>query len=107
MDISGIAGILGSGWHHFVVVLSGPSMENEFSIYQNGNKIDPRSNKINHDTYRNLRQPGLGKLVIGRQYNHEYGGYGDVILDELIFWNRPLTDDEAKSIFESYNSNGN
>ena len=93
-----------NGWHHFVIVLPGSTWENKISLYHNGNKLeDP-------ETYsRSLSRTipsGSGKIVIEREYTDKDGYYRDTICDELIFWNRPLTDDEAKSIYQRYNSNG-
>ena len=88
------------GWHHVVIVVSGPSYENNFSIYHDGNKIDDGKLSRPHSP----KSSGSGKILIG--------GYGneattDIIFDELIFWNRALTDDEFKSVYESYSSKGN
>ena len=96
------------GWHHFVIVLPGPAWKNKISFYHNGNKVE---NIDRHSRSYSTTQPsGSGKgggVVIGRRYTDRDEKFTDANFDELIFWNRPLTDDEAKSIFESYNSNAN
>ena len=93
------------GWHHFVIVLPGPTEENKFSLYLNGNKVDDRY--IKSDSHDTTIPSGSGKIVIGRQYTDRDTQYSDTIFDELIFWNHPLTDDQAKSIYESYKSSNN
>ena len=99
------ASIFEHGWNHFVIVLPGPTWKNNISFYHNGNIVE------NPDTesgsYPTTKPSGSGKVVIGRRYDDRDTQYADTIFDELIFWNHALTDDQAKSIYESYNSNAN
>ena len=98
--------LLDIGWHHFVIVLPGPTEENKFSVFHNGSKMDDPD--IFSDSYRTITKlSGSGKIVIGRRFTDTDNQYMDTIFDELIFWNHPLTDDQAKSIYESYKSSNN
>ena len=43
-----------------------------------------------------------GKTVIGRGVVTEAFGHSNIILDELLFYNRPLSTEEVKAIYNSY-----
>ena len=92
-----------NGWHHFAIVLLGHSVYNEPILYHNGNKVDGWKSYPLPTT----KQSGTGKLIIGRPFLDRNYGYSSTIVDELVFWNRNLTDGEVKSIYDSYNSNDN
>ena len=90
------------GWHHFVIVLLGPTEENKLNVYHDGNKVDDE--KIRSYQFTTTLPSGSGKLKIGTA---DFFDFVDTTFDELIFWNRPLTDNEAKSIYDSYSPKGN
>ena len=80
-------------------------LKSGFRPAHKGNKREDRPTES--DLNDSAIPSGSGKMVIGRQYTDADKGYADTILDEFIFWNRPLTNDEAKDIYESYSSDGN
>ena len=83
-----------SGWFHIVMVLHGAG--DELVAYQD--KVATRSTekqlKSNHQLYS-------GKTVIGRTYVDDDSNYTSLILDELTFWNRPLTQEEVDQLYGS------
>ena len=43
-----------------------------------------------------------GRVVIGRKYVYRTGDYAHVEVDELIFFNEALTDDEVRDLYNMY-----
>ena len=45
--------------------------------------------------------PGDGRIVVGRYYTNYDGNYASVHVDELIYFDAALTNDDVQSIYNS------
>ena len=87
-----------SQWVHHVFVLHhlGDGEGDTFSLYENGASVRGFTVVVNG----NGNQPGPGRLVIGRRSVYEEDGYyTSVVVDDLLLWNRELTQQEIQSLF--------
>ena len=76
-----------SGWTHVVLNYIGPNDEEGIKIYYNG--IQTAYDKIKEvDTY----EPGNGQVVLGRQFIDKDSLYTVADVDELLFFNEALSD---------------
>ena len=78
-----------SGWAHAVINYIGPNDGQGITIYHDGRLLENDTTKFN-----NTYSPTNGEIAIGRV---NFGGqlfYGLVEVDELLFYNRVLTDAE-------------
>ena len=85
-------------WYHLAIVIPQNPKSNNLILYQDDVNVYQRQ----FESGSRSRSPGIGKLVIGRKYTDLDGNYVNTVMDELVFWNRTLTGDEIKSIYESY-----
>ena len=93
---------MGTGWIHFVLIITGTEREDEILAYVNGEK-QPK-------TYRDIDFDGdgaPGPLTITPYdvYNlwdslDSFDAFDYV--DDLIFWNRTLSDSEVEMLYSSY-----
>ena len=49
-----------------------------------------------------ITKKSSGDVVIGRTYVEEDGGYCSTMVDELMLWNRSLTEEEVEIIMSVY-----
>ena len=49
-----------------------------------------------------LQKKSSGDVVIGRKYVKEDGDYCSTMVDELMLWNRSLTQEEVENIMSVY-----
>ena len=87
-----------SHWFHLVLVYHGPNNGEGITVHLNsesGRKttIDPSSNPIPHST---------GEVVIGKLLVNTDSTYGNVMVDELTFWNRKLSETEVEALKKKY-----
>ena len=45
---------------------------------------------------------GDGRVIIGRRYVNRFYDYGHVEVDELIFFNKALQEDEVRELYDMY-----
>ena len=86
-----------SQWVHHVFVLHhlGEGEGDAFSLYVNGVSVGGFT-----VVSGNRNQPGPGRMVIGRRCVNDDGYYASVVVDELLLWNRKLTQQEIQSIYD-------
>ena len=86
-----------SQWAHYAFVLHGIG-EGEgdgFTLHENGVPVGT----LNHSN-GTWNVAGPGAMVIGKRYVNEDGDYVSVVVDELLMWNRKLTQPEIQQIFD-------
>ena len=86
-------------WVHEVINYVGPNNGDDFSIYHNGNflfnltsLVDPTTKPFN---------PSDGRIVIGRIRTDLNIRYASVQVDELLFFNQSLTEQEIMMLSQS------
>ena len=81
-------------WTHFGLVYKGKSDGEGISVYQNGNwKRDDFNSKFM------ITGHPSGILKIGKLHESGFSpSYSSAEVDELMFWNRQLTDQEIATI---------
>ena len=84
------------GWFHLVLNYIGPAEGQGVTIYKDGVLQGSGTDKIVGTTY----MEGDGRMFIGRWYTEREGRYASVEADELTFWNRALTLEEIKAIYD-------
>ena len=90
-----------SQWVHHVFVLHrlGDGEDDAFSLYENGVSVGTLI--VVNGT---VNQPGPGRMVIGRrivvEVEDDYQFYASVVVDELLLWNRKLTQQEIQNIYD-------
>ena len=82
-----------SGWFHLVLVFHGPEHGQGFTIHRNGNHWRAGS-AIDTNDYGNTS----GNTIIGRLYSDRDNNYSNMMVDELTFWNRQLTEQEVDAL---------
>ena len=82
------------GWYHMVLVFHGPNEGQGISVYHDGVlvKNDPTKNVWSSYTENS------GNVVIGKLKTDTDEGYGSVMVDELMFWDRQLLAEEITAI---------
>ena len=82
-----------SGWTHVVMNYLGPEDEQGIRVYFNGTQVRSDNTK-QPATY----QPGGDRVVVGRFYVNYDDSYGNVDMDELLFFNEALTDENIRDM---------
>ena len=87
-----------SQWVHYAFVLhgigEGAGAGDGFTLHEN---VVPVGTLNHYNGAWNVAGPGT--MVIGRRFVNEDGDYASVIVDELLLWNRKLTQPEIQKIF--------
>ena len=83
-------------WFHLTWVYHGPSLGT--IVYHDGVKIANGSSIHPKDNITT----GDGRVVVGRYYTEKNSLYRSVQLDELVLWNRELSDEEVETVFKAY-----
>ena len=83
-----------AGWIHTVLNYIGPSQNIGIRIYHNGSlwKLNKNPN------YHSWINEGTGRIVLGRWYVDQDERYSTVKVDELLIFNRALTEAEITSL---------
>ena len=84
---------LPTGWTHIVLNYIGPNNEEGIRIYENGIQTGSDDTQSAH-----AYQPGEGRVVIGRQYTDVDAAYASVDIDELLFFNETLSDQDIRDL---------
>ena len=69
-----------------------------FQVFYDGHLLDPSYSDV-----INPSPPGNGQVVIGRHYVDGDYDYASVELDELVFFNRALEDQEIQALYQQHN----
>ena len=74
-------------WTHFVLNFFGSC---------DGTKMFMNGLEVKHDTSKNevTLSPGDGRIVVGRWYTNYDGNYISMLIDEVIYFNKTLSNDE-------------
>ena len=72
----------------------GPNNGEGVRIYINGTEEDTEKVEWTYSA-------GDGKIVVGRAYTNQNQDYASVQVDELIYFNAALTNDDVQSIYNS------
>ena len=82
------------GWIHYAFVLGVRNETDGFTVYVNS-VLATEVSKCSGEEFA----PGSGAMVIGRCYPDFDSRYVSVVVDELLLWNRKLTQPEIQQIF--------
>ena len=68
-----------------------------------GSRLWINGAEVANDTDRSggSRPSGDGKIVVGRDYTNKDQKYGGVQVDEMIYFDQALNDDEVHSLYNS------
>ena len=84
---------MSSGWMHIALNYVGPDDGQGIRIYQDGVQIGSDDTKSSATlTF------GDGRVVVGRMYTDGDEGYAGVDVDELLFFDEKLSDQEIMDI---------
>ena len=83
-----------SGWTHIVVNYYGSNSTAGIKVFFDGTGTAS-------DTVwsSDSRSTGDGRIVLGRRYTDQDRDYASVMIDELIYFNKALGDDEINVLF--------
>ena len=82
-------------WFRFTVVYDSKSNNNDGA----GNKVYVDGTMYPMERHKPESSPqGTGDMVLGRTVTNEDRSYSNVLIDDLIMWNRMLTEAEIKEI---------
>ena len=86
-------------WHHFASSFTRLSDGEIFNTYCDGTICDDDDDDWSHDV---TTGPGNGLVVIGKSYTNVAVGFASVELDELLFFNRALEENEVEALYQQY-----
>ena len=84
------------GWFHLVLNYLGPDRGQGIRIYMNGTEIASDDSPSTSTAYISTR--GDERVVIGKYYTDRDIYYGDIDVDELLFFNDKLTEEQILAI---------
>ena len=87
-----------NNWFHLVISFIGPNAGEGFQIYHDGINVLNDTTKASNSNSRRYLPPNNGRIVIGRYRVDLDAGYASVQVDELLFYNRTLTEPEIKML---------
>ena len=87
---------------HIVLNYIGPNVGQGIILYNNGEEWRSDTNK-----YGGTYSAGDGKIVVGREYTTIDDSYTSMQIDELIYFNQALSDDEIQLIYNASSVIGN
>ncbi len=82
-------------WFHTAIVYHGP--EGGISVYINGSLVETDSFGPDHS-----HEETTGNVVLGRTYAMKDRRYANVTVDELMFWDKPLSTDVIQKLYNLY-----
>ena len=85
-----------SGWTNLIFNYLSTNEGDGIQIFYNGEEVGSNSNKQGGPL-----STGNGRLVVGRRFTKSNQDYASVEIDELVFFNRALSNVEVESIYES------
>ena len=84
-------------WTHIVLNYIGPNNGQGIQIYYNGQEVESDTIK---DAARS-HSAGDGRVVLGRLYTNSDDYYGSVEIDELLFFNQTLSNDDINALYNA------
>ena len=75
----------------------GPNIGQGITVHLNSNSIKVSSKESNYP-----HKESTGEVVIGKLYVDEASYYGNVVADELTFWNRQFSEAEVEVLRNQY-----
>ena len=84
-------------WIHLILTYTGPNQIQGLRLYKDGTLVDLDSFKSAY-----MYTTGDGRVVVGKNYIDTDDAYTSVEIDELIFFNQALLDDNAKDLYSLY-----
>ena len=84
-----------ANWFHTTVVVHGSDVS--ASVYMNGSPAETSTTEYN-GTYN----PGYSEIGIGKLYLNDDRFHSTVEVDELIIWNRSLTEKEVYTVYHAF-----
>ena len=84
-------------WIHLVLNYIGPNMGDGIQAFQDGAFISRHQSGADGDHH-----VGDGQMVIGRRYPNRSQDYSHVQVDELIFFNEALSNEEVGQLYSMY-----
>ena len=89
------SGVVSSNqWFHLVINFIGPNAGEGFQIYHDGINVLNDTTKATNSNSRRYLPPNNGRIVTGRYRVDLDAWYASVQVDELLFYNRTLTEPE-------------
>ena len=86
-----------SGWTHFVVNYLGPDKGHGIQIYYYG--LFQKSSGTKEETSGS--EAGNGLTAVGRRDYNKHEGYASLEINELVFFNMKLGDDQIMQLFDA------
>ena len=83
------------GWAHVVLNYYGPSDGQGFELYVNGT-LGVSDGKKSSNTHAS----GDGEVVVGRLFTDSDGDYSGVDVDELLLFNKTLSQSEMQQLLQ-------
>ena len=85
-------------WVHLAFVYHGPNEGEGISIYYNGERVS--EDRTKHEISVSPSDENTA-IVIGRRFRLKDSYYVSVAVDELMLWNRPLSDNDIQNFTDS------
>ena len=85
------------GWFHVVLNFIGTNSDEGFKLYYDGVEKD-----INLKTTTGNFTLGSGTVVIGKRSAFSDEGYSSVMVDEMMLYNRKLTETEIEDLYNAH-----
>ena len=85
-------------WHHFACSFIDPDDEDRFQVFFDG------KTSVKFSTFSPLgtSSTGSGRVVIGRVYTNVNSSYTSLELDELLFFNLALEEQDVQALYQQY-----
>ena len=85
-------------WFHMVFVFHGPNNGEGITVHLNSESVTASSKAANNI----FPNDATGEVAIGRLYMDLDQQYGNVMANELTFWNRQLSKTEVEALRNKY-----
>ena len=87
-------------WIHLVLNYIGPNNGQGIQAFKDGTPIKNRGESVGDHTV------GDGRVVVGKKYVYINNYYSHVEMDELIFFNKALLEEEVRELHNVYQWKG-
>ena len=88
---------LNDQWMHLVLNYIGPNSGEGIEAFKDGTFISS-----DQSAAPTTRAVGDGRVVVGRKYVYTNNYYSHVEMDELIFFNQALLEEEVRELYNMY-----
>ena len=83
-------------WIYLVLNFIGPNGGEGIQAFKDG------SLSTSHEQFWTIHGEGDGRVVVGRRYSHRNSHYAHVEMDELIFFNQTLLENDVSNLYSIY-----